>query len=235
MSADEEVFPRPVYDESGAYTIRTGAAYRVDDPRIRELAEIGYARWDVKAAHEMVQACAEDKIESLYARGLWVAAVVTYGKPFGRNKARTVFNATDFLAQRLEGRALELHEVLKRYRDWMFAHDDGLGECKALDIYLPCVPPQSAFDIGLYRAGSRVISLGQNIAREFEPHFASVYQLLKDHEDRRRKEIAAELLRTKFAGMEVLGVAAKEPLDVEIESVLSMMAAPGAKGAGPCA
>lgn len=233
MTSNEDVFPRPIFNENGEYTIRKAAPYRVNDSRIRELAEIGFAPRDVGSALEMMRACSKDDIESLHAQGLWIASVVTYGKPFGRNKARTKFKAQDFLETRLQGRALELHAVLKRYRDWMFAHDDGLGECKGLDIYLPHVPPHSELDIGLYRLGRRVVSLGQNIARELEPHFKLVCNLLLAHEDTRRREIAAELLRTRFSGVQVLGISTKDPLDVEIESVLTMITAPGENGAKP--
>ncbi|WP_156970061.1 hypothetical protein [Arenimonas malthae] len=226
QQSDEEVFPRPIYDEGGNYTIRKGAKYRVDDRRIRELAEIDYARRDIEAAHEMVAACAEDEIELLHERALWVAAVVMYGKPFKANYARTEFNARAFITQKLAGRALELHEVLMRYRDWMFAHDDGLGESKALEIYLPHVPPRSSLEVGLWRAGGRVISLGQDIARELEPHFAMVRGLFFEHEKKRRNEIAEELIRTRFAGMNVLGVSVQESLDVNIETVLAMASAP---------
>ncbi|KFN45383.1 hypothetical protein N790_10000 [Arenimonas malthae CC-JY-1] len=50
--------------------------------------------------------------------------------------------------------------------------------------------------------------------------------LFFEHEKKRRNEIAEELIRTRFAGMNVLGVSVQESLDVNIETVLAMASAP---------
>ncbi|MFZ5635926.1 MAG: hypothetical protein ACOY82_05000 [Pseudomonadota bacterium] len=228
-------FPRAVYDDDGGYTIRKAAIYRVDDPRIRELAEIGYARRDLERAHQLIEACTEDDLDAVHGlleEALCTAAIVTYCKPFGRNNARTEFKPDQFLKGALTEESLKLHEYVKRCRDWMIAHDDGLGETKALGIFLPGSPPRSTFEIGLHSSGRRVVALGQDIARRLEPHFAQVRDLFQAHEDSRREEIATDLLRSRFAGMRIHGFASEDRLDVGIETVVALAAAPSTKPAG---
>lgn len=230
MANKEQGFPRAVYDDDGNYTIRTGAIYRVDDLRIRELAEIGYARRDLESAHELIEAYAQadhDTVHPLLGKGLCAAAVVMYVKPFGRNNARTVFKPNQLLEKHLGSDALDLHEYLKRCRDWMIAHDDGLGESKSIGIYLPPSPPRSRLELGLHFPSRRVVALGRDIATRLEPHFAQVRDLVLEHENARREEIATELLRSRFAGVQVRGVVVDEPLEVDIETVISLKAAPG--------
>jgi hypothetical protein len=231
---DDQNFPRAVYDDNGSYTIRKGAIYRVDDPRIRELAEIGYARRDLERAHQLIEACTEDDLDAVHGlleEALCTAAIITYSKPFGRNNARTEFKPDQLLKHTLTGESLDLHEYVKRCRNWMIAHDDGLGETKLLGIFLPPSPPRSRLEIGLHFAGRRVVALGQDIARRLEPHFAQVRDLFQKHEDSRREEIAAELLRSRFAGMRVQGFATEDRLDVDIETVVALTAAPSSKPA----
>lgn len=223
MTESGERFPRAVFDEHGAYTIRRGASYRVDDFRIRELAEIGYARRDLEQAHTLLENCIRedlDKLHPLLEECLWTATIVMYSKPFGRNNARTVFKPEQLLRLHLGSEGLKLHEYIKRCRDWMIAHDDGLGESKETAIYLPPTPPRSTLEIGLHNPNPRVVALGTDIARQLEPHFAHVRELFVAHEYKRRHEIASELLSSRFAGMQLLGEAIDDPLAVDPESVL---------------
>ncbi|WP_279412161.1 hypothetical protein [Luteimonas sp. 8-5] len=218
-----------MYDDDGNYTIRTGAIYRVDDLRIRELAEIGYARRDLEKAHQLIEACAQDDLDAVHPlleESLCTAAVIMYAKPFGRNNARTIFKPDQLLKKLLKDEVLDVHEYVKRCRDWMIAHDDGLGETKSIGIYLPPSPPRSTLDMGLHFAGRRVVALGQDVARRLDPHFAQVRDLVRAHEDSRRQEIAAELLRSRFASMQVQGLATEERLEVDIETVIALRAAP---------
>lgn len=229
MARDDETFPRDVYSREGDYTIREGAVYRVDDLRVRELAEIAFARRDLETAHNLIEACAKDDVEKVHPlleQSLCISAVIMYAKPFGRNNARTVFKPRQLLKKVCSSESLDLHEYVKRCRDWMIAHDDGLGEDKSIGIYLPPTSPRSTFDIGLHFAGRRVVALGRDIASCLEPHFAQVRDLMKVHEDARRQQIAAEFLSSRFKGVKVHGFATEDRLDVGIDAVLALMASP---------
>ncbi len=229
MNHESEQFPRDVFDEDGAYTIRKGARYCVQDDRIQELAEIGYARRDLDKAHDFVEACIADDLEDVHPlleESLWNAAIVMYWKPFGRNNARAIFKASQFVQDRLGPDGLELHEYLNRCRNWMIAHDDGLGESKAIEIYLPPSPPRSTEEIGLYSPGRRVVAMGTDIARQLEPHFAQVRDILRAHEQSRGQQISSELLASRFAGLRLQGLASDQQLAVSVESVLALCPSP---------
>ena len=60
MSGPDDTYPRAVFDAHGTYTVRTGASYCVEDSRVRELAEIGYARRDVAKAYDFLTRCLDD-------------------------------------------------------------------------------------------------------------------------------------------------------------------------------
>ena len=225
MNEQNDTYPRPVFNANGAYTVRTGASYCVEDSRVRELAEIGYARRDVAKAYDFLTRCldADDSGRpGECEESLWVAAVVFYAKPFGRNDARGAFDANAFLNTRLSDEGRRLHEYLRRLRHRWAAHDDGLGEDKTVAVYLPPSPPRSIFEIGMHGPVRRVISLGTDIARQLEPHVAWVRDVLLAHENQRREEIARELVPTPFDGMRLTGVATTAPLAVDIDSVLAL-------------
>jgi hypothetical protein len=225
MIKDREQFPRAVFDEHGDYTVLRGASYLVDDPALRELAAITYARRDLQQAHEFLQACTHeglDDVHPLLEQSLWSAAIVTYGKPFGRNDARSEFKPEPLIQAKLSEDGLRVHEYLKRCRDWMIAHDDGLGESKAISIYLPATAPRSILEIGLHLSNSRIVALGTDIARQLEPHFAQVRDLLLVHEESFRRKTASQLLESRFEGINLLGEAVDEPLAVDLESVLAL-------------
>lgn len=225
MSGSNDTYPRAVFDVQGAYTVRTGASYCVEDSRARELAEIGYARRDVAKAYDFLTRCLDDndgERPGECEESLWVAAVVFYAKPFGRNDARGAFDANAFLNARLSDEGRRLHEYLRRLRHRWAAHDDGLGEDKTVAIYLPPSPPRSSLEIGMHGPARRVISLGTDIARQLEPHVAWVRNVLLAHEDQRRETIARELIATRFDGLCLTGVATPAPLAVDIDSVLAL-------------
>lgn len=225
MSGPNDTFPRAVFDAQGTYTVQTGASYCVEDSRVRELAEIGYARRDVAKAYDFLTRCAEESASERPGEceeSLWVAAVVFYAKPFGRNDARGAFDANAFLNAHLSDEGRRLHQYLRRLRHRWAAHDDGLGEDKTVAIYLPPSPPRSILEIGLHAPARRVISLGTDIARQLEPHVAWVRDVLLAHEDQRRNAIARELIATRFDGLRLTGVAMPAPLAVDMDSVLAL-------------
>jgi hypothetical protein len=225
MSGPSDAFPRYVCDASGGYAVLTGASYLVDDPRIRELAEIGYARRDVAKAYDFLTQCLlddDDGHSGECEEALWVAAVVFYAKPFGRNDARGAFDANAFLKPRFSDEGQRLHEYLRRLRHRWAAHDDGLGEDKTVAIYLPPSRPRSLLEIGLHGPVRRVISLGTDIARLLEPHVGWVRDVLAAHENQRREQIGRELITTQFAGVRLTGIATSTPLAVDIDSVLAL-------------
>lgn len=225
MSEPNDNYPRPVFDASGAYTVRTGASYRVEDSRVRELAEIGYAQRDVAKAYDFLTRCLEDdesERPDKCEESLWFAAVVFYAKPFGRDDARGAFDANAFLNARMSDEGRRLHEYLRRLRHRWAAHDDGLGEDKTVAIYLPPSPPRSTLEIGMHGPARRVISLGTDIARQLEPHVAWVRDVLLAHENQRREAIACELISTRFDGLRLTGIATSTPLAVDIDSVLAL-------------
>lgn len=225
MSDSNDHFPRAVFDADGTYTVRTAGSYLVDDSRVRELADIGFARRDLAKAYEFLARCADDddnERSGEFEESLWVAAVVFYAKPFGRNYARGAFDATAFLNSRLSDNGRRLHEYLLRLRHRWAAHDDGLGEDKTIAIYLPPSPPRSFIEIGLQGPARRVISLGAGIARQIEPHVAWVRDILAEHETQRRDAVARELVATRFRNLQLMGTALSAPLAVDIDSVLSL-------------
>ncbi len=225
MSESNDHFPRPVFDAYGTYTVRTADNYFVDDSRVRELADIGCARRDVAKAYDFLALCLDEDDNGRSGEceeSLWVAAVVFYAKPFGRNYARGAFDANAFLNSRLSDNGRRLHEYLLRLRHRWAAHDDGLGEDKTVAIYLPPSPPRSFLEIGLHGPARRVISLGAEIARQLEPHVAWVRDILEEHETQRRDAIARELIATRFRNLQLMGTASSAPLAVDIDSVLSL-------------
>lgn len=225
MSGPNDTYPRAVFDAHGTYTVRTGASYCVEDSRVRELAEIGYARRDVAKAYDFLTRCLDDndgERPGECEESLWVAAVVFYAKPFGRNDARGAFDANAFLNARLSDEGRRIHEYLRRLRHRWAAHDDGLGEDKTVAIYLPPSPPCSSLEIGMHGPARRVISLGTDIARQLEPHVAWVRDELLAHENERREAIARELITTRFDGLRLTGIATSTPLAVDIDAVLAL-------------
>jgi hypothetical protein len=225
MNDPSDEFPRTVYDASGAYTVRTGGSFLVGDLRARELAEIGYARRDVAKAYDFLARCLDDDDSERPGEceeSLWVATVVFYAKPFGRNDARGAFDANAFLNARLNDEGRRFHEYLRRLRHRWAAHDDGVGEDKTIAIYLPPSPPRSFLEIGMQGPARRVISLGTDIARQLEPHVAWVRDILAAHENQRRDAIARELMATRFHGLRLTGLASSAPLAVDIDSVLGL-------------
>lgn len=225
MSESNDHFPRPVFDANGTCTVRTADSYLVDDSRLRELADIGYARRDLAKAYDFLARCLDEEGgggSGEFEESLWVATVVFYAKPFGRNYARGAFDANAFLNARLSDDGRRLHEYLRRLRHRWAAHDDGLGEDKTVAIYFPPSPPQSFLEIGLHTPARRVISLGTEIARQVEPHVAWVRDILAAHETQRRDAIARELIATRFHNLQLMGIASSASLAVDIDSVLGL-------------
>lgn len=224
MNDDNEKFPRAVFDANNVYTVRIGASYIVDDPRIRELAEIGYARRDLERAHEFVAACAsyDENQHILLEQSLWSAAIVSYARPFGKNNARKFFEAEAFVRARLDPVGLRRHNYIRRCRDKWIAHDDGLGESKTVAVYLPPSPPRSRHEIGLHFPGSRVVSLGADIALALAPHIARIRDLIVDHENEFRDRVGADLVANRFAGMQIEGLAVEDELVEDFQSILRL-------------
>ncbi|MCZ8166595.1 hypothetical protein [Silanimonas sp.] len=225
MSESNGHFPRPVFDANGTYTVRTADSYLVDDSRVRELADIVYARRDLAKAYDFLARCLDEDGSGRsdeFEEALWVATVVFYAKPFGRNHARGAFDANAFLNERLSDDGRRLHEYLRRLRHRWAAHDDGLGEDKTVAIYLPPSPPQSFLELGLHAQARRVISPGTEIARQVEPHVAWVRDILAAHETQRRDAIARELIATRFHNLQLMGIASSAPLAVDLDSVLRL-------------
>lgn len=221
-----------MFDEDGCYTILRAGSYVVADLRVKVLAEITYMRRDLDRAYEFIAACAAENFDDLHPlleESLWNSSIVMYGKVFTASGARENFDPTTFVKAHLGPEALRVHEYVMRIRNWMIAHDDGLGETKELCIYLPLAAPQTRWEVGLQAGGQRVVALGSDIAKQLEPHFQEVRDLFFEHENAERERLGAELVRSQFSGLDLIGPALNPPLEVDIASVLAMPARPRPK------
>ena len=215
-------FPRPVFDETGAYTISEAGLFEVDAPSIQRYHELVFAIRDIQSAHMMMQQCCRDDLDNLhpyFEQSLWIGAVILYGKPFKGNNARPSFDASEFVREHASDDMRDRHHYLITLRDKMIAHDDGLGECKQVAIGLPHRQPEHPVEIGIDPPNPRVISLGWDIARELEPHFTAMLRLFQDHRNQMREETIQNLFQTNFSGVMLLGPAKEAMLEVGMDSV----------------
>ncbi|WP_457097895.1 hypothetical protein [Lysobacter sp. P5_B9] len=219
-----EHFPRPVFDESGTYTISEAGAYEVSAPSIQRYHEVVFAIRDLRSAHEMVQQCCRDDLGGLHPmleQGLWVGAVILYSKPFKRNGARILFDAGSFVRSHAADDMRDRHHYLITLRDKMIAHDDGLGECKQVSIGLPYRQPANHFEIGIDPPNPRVVSLGSDIAREVEPHIDTMLKMFEDYRCQLREKTVRDLFQSNLQEVTVLGRATRTRLEVNLDSVAS--------------
>lgn len=215
-------FPRPVFDESGAYTISEAGAYEVVAPSVQRYHEVVFAVRDLRSAHEMVEQCCRadlDDLHPLLEQGLWVGAVILYSKPFTRNEARPLFDARQFVRACATADMRDRHHYLITLRNKMIAHDGYLGECKQVAIGLPHRQPAHHAQIGIDPPNPRVVSLGWDIAREVEPHFRAMLQLFEGYRDELREQTARNLLHSNLQEVTLLGPAKRTTLEVDPESV----------------
>jgi hypothetical protein len=215
-------FPRPVFDESGAYSIKQAGAYEATAPSIERYYEVAFATRDLRSAHEMVAQCCRDDLDSLHPlleQSLWISAVILYSKPFKRNNARARFDAAGFIRLHSTEEARDIHHYLITLRDKMIAHDDALGECKQISIWLPNKQPTHRLEIGIEPINPRVVSLGWDIAREMEPHFRATLKLLEDYRHQLSEKTTTDLIRSKFSEVSLIGPARKTSLRVDPRSV----------------
>lgn len=215
-------FPRPVFDEFGAYTINEAGSYEVSAPSIQRYHEVVFATRDLHSAHEMVQQCCRDDLDKLHPlleQSLWVGAVIFYSKPFTKNNARTLFNTREFVRSRAAADMRDRHHYLITLRDKMVAHDDALGECKQVAIGLPYRQPKHHLEIGIDPPNPRITSLGWDIAREVEPHFRAMLHLFEDYRCWLREETVKNLFQSNLKEVTLLGPAKKTTLEIDPESV----------------
>lgn len=215
-------FPRPVFDESGTYTVDEAGAYEVLAPSVQRYHEVVFAIRDLRSAHEMVEQCCRedlDELHSLLEQSLWVGAVILYSKPFTRNEARPLFDTREFVRSHATAAMRDRHHYLITLRNRMIAHDDALGECKQVSIGLPHRRPAHRLEVGIDPPNARVVSLGWDIAREVEPHFRAMLQLFEECRRRVRDETTQELFQTNLKEVTLLGKAKRTKLEVDPESV----------------
>lgn len=219
----DRTFPRTVFDESGAYTVRESSHFVVDSSLIQRFAEITYARRDLETALRMLNACAADRAGddgSLVEQSLWISAVIMYGKPFKASRGRKRFDAKTLVTGALDADGLDWHEYLLNLRDKMIAHDDSLGESKLLGLALHGYPPRHVYDVGIGGGRRRVTSMGTDIARELTPHVEHVTALLTQYESEERVRSIRELIQSGFADVVLRGPYEDKELDVSRRGVL---------------
>lgn len=180
-------FPRPVFDETGAYTISEAGSYEVISPSVQRYHDLVFSIRDLRSAHEMIEQCCRDDLDDLHPlleQGLWVSAVIQYSKPFKVNYARRTFDAENLVCTQATETMRDFHHYLITLRDKMIAHDDALGECKQVVIGLPHKRPRHPLEIGIEPTNPRVVSLGGDIAKDAEPHFREMLELFERHRNR---------------------------------------------------
>lgn len=227
MSNDDACppFPCSPVDAQGVY--RWHGHFRVQSKSIERFAVIEWARRDLVSAHEAMRECCNDAWEdhdSPVHQALWWAAVIEYSKPFGTNHSRGALPrgwAEDYLLPRLDHRGRLLHEYVLCLRDRMIAHDDGLGEDKAVFISLPPSRPRQAGYIGVGTGKDRVTALGTNRARELEPHYRQVERIFDALWQEQWEAVRQHLLRTDFADVTLLAQYSEGPLEMGIEEVVA--------------
>ncbi|MFC6185292.1 hypothetical protein [Pseudoxanthomonas japonensis] len=215
-------FPRPVFDETGVYTINEAGTYEVISPSVQRYHELVFSIRDLHSAHEMMEQCCRNDLDDLHPlleQGLWVGAVIQYSKPFKANHARRTFDAGNLVRTQATESMRDFHHYLITLRDKMFAHDDALGECKQVAIGLPYKRPRHPFEIGIEPTNPRVISLGGDIARDAEPHFRAMLQLFEQQRNQIREETIGELFRTNLNEVTLVGPARKTALEVGRDDV----------------
>ncbi|MDH5835088.1 hypothetical protein [Luteimonas kalidii] len=224
-SVPELAFPRTVFDDSGSYI--GGGTFRVESPSIEMLAILAWTHRDLSTALDLIRECCKDEWEEHegpVSQALWWSAVVIYSKPFKFSEARRHLPrrwARDYLEQHVSTEALDVHEYVMHLRDKMMAHDDGLGEHKHSVLVLPATPPTNHVHIGVGTGNTRVVSLGTNIARQLEPHFASVNSLFEKLWQQQFEAVRQHLMTTRFSEVEVLGPHIEEELEIDLENVLA--------------
>ena len=236
MNADPQPpFPCPVLDEAGTY--KWSGNFRVSSRAIETFAILTWTRRDLTTALAMIRECCKDEWDdqdSPVSQALWWSAVIIYGKPFKRSGARKLLGrswAVDHLKTQVSAEALDLHEYLMHLRDKMMAHDDGLGERKDLVLSLPPKRPAHFVHLGIGTANRRVVSLGTDIAKQLEPHFADVERIFVRLWQQQFDAIRQLLLDTNFADVTLLGPHVEEEPLVDIQRVLD---AYGRAGGASC-
>lgn len=235
MSSDvsEAAFPRTVFDDSGSYI--GGGTFRVESPSIEMLAVLTWTHRDLSTALDLIRECCKDEWEERegpVSQALWWGAVVIYAKPFKFSEARRRLPrrwARDYLEKHMGTEALEAHEYLMHLRDKMMAHDDGLGEHKHSVLVLPPTPPTNYVFVGVRTGNTRVVSLGTNIARQLEPHFASVERLFEKLWQQQFDAVRQHLMMTRFSEVKVLGPHVDEELEIDIDNVLAAYGSAGSR------
>ncbi|PBJ83692.1 hypothetical protein CMZ84_04170 [Lysobacteraceae bacterium NML93-0399] len=216
----KQVFPRPVFDASGRYTVSEAAAFVISNPACSRYAAIVYARRDLQHALELMEACCSDEVDEahpLLEQAAWTAAIVNYSKPFKCSNARSP-KKLDELTGLITGHSLEVHKEALTLRDKMFAHDDGLGESKLVSLFLPARPPRSRHEFGIGVGTWRVTGLGQDRAKHFVPHFAHVLNLCTGLEEQAHIEAQASLMTSGFSDIVLLGIAQEDKPHADVNT-----------------
>lgn len=213
-----------MFDKSGAYTVTEAGVYEVASASVARYNAIVSACRDLESAHAMVEQCRREDLEGLHPlleQSFWIAAIIQYGKPFTTNNARKHFNAGDFVRSRAGSEMRDCHHYLITLRDKMVAHDDGLGECTQLAVFLPDRAPAHEGEIGIEPPKPRIVSLGTDIAREVEPHFRAMHQLFVECRNEARGVTLKQLLQGSSNDVKLLRPEKPAVLEVDFASVLT--------------
>ncbi|MBB1061869.1 hypothetical protein [Marilutibacter spongiae] len=222
-------FPRAIFDDQGNYTVRTYGRFHVRSTLVARFAALTDIRRDLERAHEILDACRQmdDDAPDFVEESLWNSAIITYGRAVGVGHARTPgFDARSYIAAELDDERLRVHKYVLTLRDKMVAHDDGVGRAKSLWMFLTPTPPKDPVMFGISGGNARVISLGTDIADFLAPHFKWMASHFSELAETARYEIQAELIRTHFVGVELLGPYEEEEIDITIDALV------GATGGG---